>query len=194
MTTARIPLFPLHSVLFPGGPLVLRVFEPRYLDMVSRCLKEETGFGVVLIKEGEETGRAAETHEVGTYVRITYWNRRADGLLGVTVRGQQRFRILSREVQPDQLVLAEVELLPEEPRLPVPPAYGALVELLTSILDQLDHPYLTLPREYDNAAWVAARLAELLPISRQRKQQLLETDDPLLRLKVIQTAVATSDF
>jgi Lon protease-like protein len=194
VTTARIPLFPLHSVLFPGGPLVLRVFEPRYLDMVSRCLKEESGFGVVLIKEGEETGRAAETHEVGTYARITYWNRRADGLLGVTVRGERRFRILTREVQPDQLLLAEVEFLADELRLPLPPGYEPLAALLKSILDQLDHPYLTLPREFDDAAWVAARLAELLPIPRQRKQQLLESDDPLLRLKAIQAAVTSSDF
>jgi Lon protease-like protein len=194
VTTDRIPLFPLHSVLFPGGPLVLRVFEPRYLDMVSRCLKEESGFGVVLIKEGEETGRAAETCDVGTYVRITYWNRRADGLLGVTVRGERRFRILTREVQPDQLLMAEVELLPDEPRLPLPPGYEALAALLKSILEQLDHPYLTLPREFDDATWVAARLAELLPIPRQRKQQLLESDDPLLRLKAIQAAVAASDF
>ena len=107
-----LPLFPLHTVLFPGGPLPLRIFEPRYLDMVSRCLREDRGIGVVLIREGSETGPAPEVHDLGTLGRIHYWNRRDDGLLGVTLVGGRRFRILASTVQPDQLVCARVELLP----------------------------------------------------------------------------------
>ncbi|HEY0720771.1 MAG TPA: LON peptidase substrate-binding domain-containing protein, partial [Gammaproteobacteria bacterium] len=99
MTRLRIPLFPLHSVLFPGGPLALRIFEPRYLDMVSRCMREECAFGISLIQEGDEVGDAAQPYEIGTLARISYFERRPDGLLGITVRGEQRFRIIDTEVQ-----------------------------------------------------------------------------------------------
>ena len=90
-----VPLFPLNTVLFPGGVLPLRIFEPRYLDMVSDCLKSDTGIGVVLIKDGAETGKAADTYDTGTLSGISYWHKRPDGILGVTLKGDQRFRILS---------------------------------------------------------------------------------------------------
>src|SRR5512139_2924175 len=102
MERLRIPLFPLHTVLFPGGPLALRIFEPRYLDMISRVMKEERRFGICLIQEGEEVGDAAQPHTIGTLGRISYFNRRSDGLLGITVQGEQRFRILKTEIQPDR--------------------------------------------------------------------------------------------
>ncbi|MGE0080373.1 MAG: LON peptidase substrate-binding domain-containing protein, partial [Thiohalomonadaceae bacterium] len=100
-TAIEIPLFPLHTVLFPGGPLALRVFEPRYLDMIGRVVKDGGGFGICLIAQGEEIGEAAFTYDVGTLAHVSYWHMRADGMLGVTVVGDQRFRILERKVQPD---------------------------------------------------------------------------------------------
>ena len=117
MNRLTIPLFPLNTVLFPGGPLPLRVFEPRYLDMVSRCLKTNTAIGICLIQDGNETGEAAQTYDVGTLGHITYWQKRSDGLLGITVRGEQRFRICSRNVEPSQLIVAEVEPLPNDPMI-----------------------------------------------------------------------------
>lgn len=183
MERLTIPLFPLHTVLFPGGPLALRIFEPRYLELVSQSLREDEPFGICLIEEGEEVGSAAHTFDVGTLVRITYWNRRRDGLLGVTVRGERRFRILSREIRPNQLVVAEVELLDDDPEVTVPQAYAPLKDLLRSILEQLDHPYVNLPRRYEDAGWVSARLVELLPIELAQKQRLLQLDDPLKRLE-----------
>jgi len=96
----QIPLFPLNTVLFPGGPLPLRIFEARYVDMVSSCLKEDSPFGVLLIRDGGETGNAT-THEIGTLARIVDWYQGSDGLLGVTAVGEQRFRLLSSHRQDD---------------------------------------------------------------------------------------------
>ncbi len=183
MAPLTIPIFPLHSVLFPGGPLALRIFETRYLDMISRCLKTDSGFGVCLIKEGAEVGEAAEVYPVGTLGRITYWDRRPDGLLGVTLRGERRFRIIDQRVEPDQLLMAEVALLPAEPACPLPDEYLGLAEMLQRIMGELDHPYTTLPKHYDDAGWVSARLTELLPLSHRHKQQLLEEGEPLQRLE-----------
>jgi Lon protease-like protein len=188
-----LPIFPLHSVLFPGGPLTLRIFEPRYLDMVSRCLKEERGFGVSLIKEGSEVGPAAEVYSVGTLGQITYWRQRADGLLGVTLTGEQRFHILEQRVAPNQLLMAEVEMLPNDPPAPVPDGYQGLVAMLQRILGELDHPYINLPRQYEDAGWVGARLVELLPLAHSHKQRLLQEEDPLRRLEVLQAMVESRE-
>jgi Lon protease-like protein len=183
MDVLEIPLFPLHTVLFPGGPLALRVFEPRYLDMVSRAIRDDGAFGITLISEGEETGEAAQTYEVGTLGRVRYWHRRPDGMLGVTVVGEHRFRIMSREVQPDQLVTARVELLPDEPPVPLPEEFAPLAKLLEEIVEELDHPWINLPRRYDDAVWVGGRLTELLPVKLAQKQLLLQLHDPVERLR-----------
>lgn len=183
MSPAEIPLFPLHSVLFPGGPLALRVFEPRYLDMVSHAIRDESSFGVVLISTGEEVGEAAETFDVGTLGRVRYWHRRADGVLGITVLGEKRFRILSRTVQPNNLITAGIELIPDEPALPVPSEFEPLASLLREIMEELDHPYINLAKHYDDASWVGGRLTELLPIKLVQKQLLLQLQDPIERLQ-----------
>ena len=93
MTRSTIPLFPLNTVLFPGGPLKLRIFEPRYVDMIGRCMREDTGFGVALIIEGVEAGGPARTANVGTLARIVDFEQLKDGLLGITAHGGERFRI-----------------------------------------------------------------------------------------------------
>lgn len=193
MNRLTIPIFPLHSVLFPGGPLALRIFEPRYLDMVSRCLKEESGFGVCLIKEGSEVGPAAEVYAVGTLGQITYWYQRADGLLGVTLVGEQRFHILGQRVESNQLLVAEVELLPNDPPHPVPEVYQGLVAMLKRIMGELEHPYINLPKQYEDAGWVSARLVELLPLAHSYKQRLLQEEEPLRRLDVLLQLTARGD-
>ena len=185
MSRQTIPIFPVHSVLFPGGPLVLRIFEPRYLDMISSCLKQECGFGVCLIKEGSEVGEAAAVYPVGTLGQITYWHKRPDGLLGVTLRGEQRFRIHEQRVEANQLLVAEVELLPNDPPQAISEDHQGLVAMLKRILGELDHPYINLPKQYDDAGWVSARLVELLPLEYSHKQRLLQEDDPLARLNLL---------
>lgn len=189
MSRLTIPLFPLHSVLFPGGPLALRIFEARYLDMVSRCLKQGSGFGVVLIRDGSEIGTVPEVYEIGTLGHISYWERRRDGLLGITFTGEQRFRILECEIEPNQLMVAEVELLPNEPAVAVPQHYQGLVELLSRTLGELGHPYQTMQKAYNDSAWVGARLVELLPLDLVQKQRLLQLNDPLERLARLEAIV-----
>lgn len=182
MPSERLPLFPLHTVLFPGGVLPLRIFEPRYLDMVSDCLRHDSGFGVCLIRAGREVGAPAETFDVGTLARIQDWDKTPAGLLAITARGERRFRIVAREVRADRLTLADIELLDEPPRAALPLQHAPLARLLEHLLDDLDPPYKDLPRALDDADWVGARLTELLPIDMREKQVLLEQGDPLLRL------------
>ncbi|CAK0773837.1 Lon N-terminal domain-containing protein [Gammaproteobacteria bacterium] len=185
MNEPEMPLFPLHSVLFPGGTLRLRIFEPRYLQMVARCLREDIGFGVVLIRSGNEVGHAALPHDVGTLVRIRDWDQGPDGLLNLLTEGERRVRIRERRVQPDQLILARVELLPPEPEVFLPQTYAALVRGLEELLNRLGAVYDPGPRRMDDAVWVGGRLAEVLPLGLAFKQTLLELDDPLERLERI---------
>lgn len=176
-----IALFPLSIVLFPEGPLPLRIFETRYVDMVRRCMRESSSFGVVLIREGGEVG-PAETYDVGTMARIVDFHQLADGLLGLSCVGAQRFRIRSRSRQTDGLNLAAVDMLPPEADMPVPARHARLSALLKNVLPQLGEVYTDMEMKLDDAAWVGHRLAEILPIPPADKQSCLELDDPIQRL------------
>ena len=178
-----IPLFPLKTVLFPGGALPLRIFEPRYLDMISASLRNDTPFGIALIREGSETGKAATTYDLGTLVNIDYFHTLNDGVLGITARGQQRFRIKRRSVQPNQLVVADIETLANEPGADLPMHFRPLAEMLGGIMQRLGQPYLKLTPCFDDASWVSARLTELLPIGLEQKQYFLLLEDPIQRLE-----------
>lgn len=169
----KIPLFPLDAVLFPGGALPLRIFEPRYLDMISDCMKTESGIGVILIKEGHEAGAAAKVYDFGTMTHISYWHKRNDGMLGITLTGEKRFRVLSTEIQANQLTVAEVELLPCFTAAENEYDTELLVNLLKQIISQLEPPYTTMTKHYDDIGWVSARLIELLPLQLKDKQKML---------------------
>lgn len=179
------PLFPLNTVLFPGGPLPLRVFEPRYLDMISRCMKDDVAFGVLLIREGQEVGPVT-THQVGTLATITDWYQGSDGLLGITAIGTQRFRLLAAERQDDGLNVGDIELLAEPAPQPLPPEFGGLPHILESVMNDLGRLYENLERQCDDAAWVAHRFVEILPIGLEQKQFWLENDDVAACLRMIQ--------
>jgi len=180
----RIPLFPLNTVLFPGGVLPLRIFEPRYLTMVSRCLREDSPFGVVLIQEGSEAGEEIpECYAVGTLARIIDWNRLPDGLLGVSATGGERFRVLTQAVAADRLISAEVERLPAEPPAEFPPGCESLVRLLERVMESAGPIGAWQDPALDDPAWVGHRLAEILPLPLPVKQQLLELDDAVERLR-----------
>ena len=176
-----IALFPLNIVLFPDGPLPLRIFETRYVDMVRRCMRETQTFGVVLIREGNEVG-PAETFDVGTLAKIVDFHQLSDGLLGLSCVGQQRYRIRGRSRQADGLNLAEVDQLTPEAFVAVPASHARLPELLKSVLPQLGEVYTDMEMRLDDAAWVGHRLAEILPIPLTDKQMCLELDDPIQRL------------
>jgi hypothetical protein len=178
----QVPIFPLSSALFPGGYLPLRIFEPRYLDMVSRCLREDGEFGVCLIEKGREVGQPAKPYPVGTLAKIVDWDRGDDGLLHITAQGGARFRLLETSLQSDRLLLGEIELLDEAAAAQVPVRHIGLSELLQQLLDQLrdaiDYP----ERNFEDAEWVGGRLGELLPVPVEMRQRWLATDDPVLRL------------
>ncbi len=182
---ARVPLFPLGVVLFPGGPLPLRIFEPRYLSMVSRCLRDDCEFGVLLIVAGREAGSVARTTGVGTLARIVDWSQGADGLLNITARGTRKFRLLGESRQADGLYVGDVALLPPEPAVALPADCRPLADLLAGVIDDLGALYDGIERHLDDAAWVGHRLAELLPLPPEAKQACLEATDPLERLRVL---------
>ncbi|MDH3325727.1 MAG: LON peptidase substrate-binding domain-containing protein [Gammaproteobacteria bacterium] len=182
MSCEQIPIFPLHTVLFPGGPLPLRVFEPRYTDMVSQCLKSGHGFGVCLIREGNETGPAAASHEVGTVAQIEDWHMRRDGLLGIEVRGDKKFRVKNLSVAANQLLTAQIEYLDDEPIIEVPPELMNLVDLLEERISQMGERFANMELKLTDATWVGYRLAEVLPLRLSQKQYFLQLEEPLRRL------------
>ena len=181
----RLPIFPLKTVLFPEGPLSLKIFEPRYLDMLTECEKNGSGFGVCLIRDGSETGKAADIYLTGTLAQVTFWENRKDGLLGVSVKGERKFHILDKTVEKNELTVAEVRLVDLEPVQAVPEQFLPMVSVLEKIMQSLKHPYITLEKKYNNACWVGSRLGELLPLSLEKKQQLLEMNEANARLAML---------
>ncbi len=184
MAQLEVPLFPLHTVLFPGGPLPLRIFEPRYLDMISRCLKEDSEFGVVLIRSGAETG-PAETVSIGTRARIRDWFQGQDGLLGITALGTERFTLLGQRIQPDGLVVGTIEEIEPQPPVDLLERHRPLAELLERVLRELDGLYGALEWRLQDANWVGCRFAEILPLRLAEKQYCLELEDPVERLDFV---------
>ncbi len=152
--------------------------------MVSQCLKSDLPFGVLLIREGGETG-SATTHNVGTLARITDWYQGSDGLLGITAVGEQRFRLLGSDRQDDGLNMGDVEVLENEPSTPLPDDYQEMASILAGVLDDLGRLYETLERHFDDASWVTSRFVEILPMDLEEKQRCLEQSDPVERLRIV---------
>ncbi len=188
----ELPLFPLNAVLFPGGPLPLRIFEPRYLDMVSRCLREQSGFAVVLITEGEETAATASFAATGTEARIVDFDRLEGGLLGISCIGRERVRVLEAWREADGLNRGRVVAIDADPVLPVPAAQAWLSDVVRRVLPEAGDTYRHVEIR-DDATWVGNRLAEMLPLSLTDKQALLELTDPLERLSALEPAVSRKE-
>ena len=183
-SSVEIPLFPLRTVLFPGGPLPLRIFETRYTDMIGKCLKEDRGFGVIAIRSDEQSD-AAEIHQVGTLARIVDWYQFDDGLLGITALGETKFLLRSLRQQEDGLNLGRVDFLEQEVAMSVPDEFHPLIHLLQNILTGLETHYRYIEKSYEDASWVGCRLAEVLPLSLEQKQMCLELVDPVQRMEVL---------
>jgi Lon protease-like protein len=182
---ADIALFPLGTVLFPGGLLPLRIFETRYVDMVRRCMRQDEAFGVVLINDGTETSSTVQTATVGTSARIIDFQTLQDGLLGLLCRGESRFRIAQRGQQSDGLNLASVEWLSDPLGVALDPQFEPLVKVLREVLSRLEALGRLIEPRYDDATWVSYRLTELLPLPVKLQQKLLEIDVPNERLRVL---------
>lgn len=158
--------------------------------MIGHCLKNEQPFGILLIRSGEETGPAT-TYDVGTLAGIQDWYQGSDGLLGVTAIGAQRFRLTGRDRQPDGLNIGEVDLLPDISGVPLPDEYKPLAKILAGVLDDLGRLYANLEMRFDDAAWVAYRFAEILPMGAEQKQACLELDDPVQCLEIVRDVLDT---
>ena len=185
----EVPLFPLGTVLFPGGLLPLRLFEQRYLEMAKSCLRNAEPFGVCRIRQGVEVGAPATPEAVGCMARIVQWDMQQLGVLQIVAQGDQRFRIIARRLQPDGLARATVELLSEEVDAPVPDRLGACRQLLERIVAQHGEHLFAKPFRLDSCAWVGARLAEILPLPGPDKQRLLELDG-MPRLEALEHLIA----
>ncbi len=192
----EIPLFPLHLVMFPGGRLDLQIFERRYIDLVRSCLKTESGFGICLLKEGEEVikdNTPQTIHQAGTYAHIIDWDPLPHGLLGITVEGSAKFVVENCRLAANGLLMAKVRFSENDSvgkqGIPVEDEFTGLTELLQNLEN---HPVVKqkkLKIDYNNLWDLGWRLGELIPVENEKKQQLLELDDPWERIENIEQLV-----
>ena len=180
-----IPIFPLNTVLFPGTMLPLRIFEARYMDMAKECLKKASPFGVCLIREGSEVGAPAVPEDVGCTARIAECDMEELGILKVKAEGLERFRIVSREVGKQGLIVGEVEETAAEPRVSDAPGLAESAEFLRKVIAGIGAERFAQPFEFDDATWVGFRLAEILPLRMDVKQKLLELTDGAARVDIL---------
>ncbi len=180
-----LPLFPLHTILFPSGVLALKIFEQRYMDMAKRCLHDQSPFGICLIKEGAEVAAPVVPHGVGTLARIDTWDMPQIGILHVRAIGLQRFQILEYQTAADGLLVAQVLKLPVEQAVSLPSEHAPCAAVLKHILAQVGAAKFELPFDFDDGVWVGYRLAEIMPIKNNAKQSMLEMNDTLVRLDVL---------
>ncbi len=176
----ELALFPLKTVLLPGNSLSLKIFEPRYTDMIAECMRDEKPFGIVLIHQGEETDSEVEIHTTGTTARVTDWQNREDGLLGITIHGEQRFQVSSTRTLGSGLLIADIEYLEEEENTEIPDQFYYMQELLQHI----SHSRKTIKPEVDFCA-IVYQLIYLLPLDHTLKQQLLEVPHCMDRAVVL---------
>lgn len=182
----KIPLFPLQTILFPGGPLSLRVFERRYLDMVSSCMASDQLFGIILNKPSS-TNDKNNFSKIGTLAQIVDWDQGSDGVLGLKVIGKERFILTSHYTDENGLNMGEIEILEPEKKLLLPEGYLTLSAILETILNEFSELYASVTKDFNDASWVGYRLAEILPIELSQRQIYLEIDEPLDRLELLKT-------
>ena len=180
---AEVPIFPLGSVLFPGGTMALKIFEQRYLEMAKACLKNRSPFGISLIREGEEVGTPAVPEPIGTLAFIADWDMPDLGILQVRVTGAARFRIIERSVSRSGLIVGDVSMLPDESHCDCP-EHIACASFLAKIYAKVGSTEVAQP-SYEDTAWVGYRLTEFLPFSNAVKQKMLELTDARMRLEIL---------
>ncbi|MEN3367200.1 MAG: uncharacterized protein V7606_4474 [Burkholderiales bacterium] len=196
MNASSLPLFPLNTVLFPDGVLPLQIFEVRYLDMINKCIANGTAFGVVALTQGSEVRKPGATETiaaVGTMARIVESSAPMPGLLHIVSQGATRFRITSSVQLKTGLWMAEVTAIDNDQVVDIPDelqntadALGKLIASLQGDGVPVKEMPLAAPYRLDECGWVANRWSELLPLPVSQKQQLLELDNPVLRLELIQ--------
>ena len=182
-----LPIFPLRTILFPGSKLPLRIFEPRYIDMVSRCMREDTEFGIILSRESTDP-KMFETYDTGTLAKIIDWDQGEDGLLGITTKGTEKFRLVELNKQEDGLNIGTIERIEREEDFKPIEHFNHLVVLLQAILDDVNI-YSDDEKNFGSASWISYRFAEILPLKIEDKQKCLEIDDPIIRLNFLEPLI-----
>ena len=177
-----IPLFPLGTILFPGGLLPLKLFEQRYLEMAKACFRDESSFGVCGIKQGSEVGAPATPFDVGCLAKIIHWDMPQLGILQIVAQGGERFRVLSHRTQADGLLIGEVENIANEESRPIDLEFAPCADVLKQIVAGIGEQHFPTPTRFDDETWVGNRLAEILPLPLPTKQRLLEIGDATERL------------
>ncbi len=193
----QVAVFPLHTVLFPDGVLPLRVFEARYLDMVRDCLKNDSPFGVCLIRRGSEVGPAAHIEDVGCLASIIGWDMQQLGVLNLRTLGSQRFRVREQRRNADALLVADIELIAPDNDHDLTPGHAPCADLLRRVIDDLsaqraqaeatalDANPFNAPYRLNSSVWVGNRLCEVLQVPLKAKQKLMELEDASARLDIV---------
>jgi Lon protease-like protein len=181
--TTSLPIFPLGSVLFPGGTLSLRVFEQRYLEMAKACLKNDAPFGITLIDAGDEAGSPAQHEVVGTVAQIVNWDMQEPGILQISVRGESRFRLAGKSVTRSGLIIGDMILIPDDLHVDCP-ELAPCAAFLRKVLAHTSSEQMA-AAHFEDAAWVSFRITELLPFNNAVKQKMLELTDVRMRLDIL---------
>ena len=180
-----LPLFPLQTVVFPGGLLPLKVFEPRYMEMVTKVISERASFGICAIHEGRETDVSVKHHAVGTQVKVIDWDMPQQGILHIQTQALERIVVRASHKESNGLLVGEVDDVSAEPITAVPPELALSVEILHQIINELGAEKFAQPHDYNNAVWVSYRLSEVLPLKLSIRQNLLEMNDSPARLAIL---------
>jgi uncharacterized protein len=187
-----VTIFPLGTVLFPGGVLPLRIFEARYVDMVRQCMRNDEPFGVCLITKGNEVGKPAEHENIGCAARIVNFDKEPSGILNLRTIGEQRFKINSSQVNEQGLIIADIDYIPSEDDADIPLDMTRCIKVVEQVISELvdTEPdvmkrVLEPPFFLKSASWVSHRLCEILPFGPSSKQLMLELNDPLQRLSIV---------
>ena len=181
----ELPLFPLSGIVMPDGLMPLRLFERRYIDMVTGCMRAGSGFGVCLIRDGREAGQPAEPYPLGTEVRIVDFDQGSDGLLHITAQGVREFDVTSYAANDSQLLIGEVEPRAAGEPTPMTPEFETLSQKLDLILRYVEPDIAYPDKRLDDADWVCHRLLELLPLAPPAKFELLQMGDNRERLETL---------
>lgn len=200
MSPALMPLFPLTTVLYPQGVLNLQIFEVRYLDLMKKCLRDDTPFGVVSLLDGNEVRRPDEKIQLaktGTLVNIERHGFVTPTLMEISTIGSQRFKLLNATQEKNGLWMGEIQMMPADPVIEIPDYLQGSANALANLINSIDEQGITeeqlpfrKPYKLMDSGWVANRWCELLPLDKTTKIQLLALDNPLLRLELIDDALA----
>ncbi len=186
----ELPLFPLHSTLFPGGVLGLKIVEPRYYQLVKRIVTQGSGLGLVSLVTDSSAPGESRLARVGTYAQMTGFEAPMAQCFLLSVVGKQRFLIEASREDAEGVAMARIRWLPNEPDCALAPEHQALADIVRKLVEQYGDIRFAPPYAYDSASWVSSRLAEVMDMPPTIKQAMLEINDPTVRLRSLAQLMA----